>query len=181
MTTRHGTGLAAILLATSAMPAAADNFYVALDHGVSKAGGICGAGGCNENASIFRISAGYLLTPRWALELSYGDYGKASSSASTDWEARGIQLSGTGSYPLFEGISLLGKLGIAHTQFESYGVTGTPASDDTRIAYGLGGQFDYSPSANIRVQYESLGRIGDAATTGTARITLLSLGIALEF
>ena len=181
MTIKSVTGFMAILLAASAMPASAEDFYVALDHGISKASGVCTAGGCNENASIFRISAGYLFSPRWALELSYGDYGKASSSASTNWEARGIQLSGTGSYPLYEGVSLLGKLGIAHTQFESYGMAGTPAADDTRIAYGIGGTFDYSPSANIRLQYESLGKVGNASTTGTARITLLSLGIALRF
>ena len=190
------TAFAALLVigagATSAM---AEDFYGALDVGQTKAKDACmGApADCKDTATLYRIAGGYQFTPTFGAEISYADYGKANLGSfavfgvpvTSDWKITGEQLSVIGAFPLGDVFSLTGKVGVAHSTIKlSANLPGnsvTLSSSSTNLAWGIGALFNINNSFAIRAQYEDLGNVGDAATTGTAKVSLMSVGAMLRF
>ncbi|MDO8988894.1 MAG: outer membrane beta-barrel protein [Sideroxyarcus sp.] len=170
---------ATLLCGIAATPAMAKGFYAAADVGQTNASDTCtGATGCSDSSTAIRAAGGYQFTPVWGVEVSYATYGKASlGDTYGDWETNGMQASGIGTFPVAESISVLGKLGVARISHKVAGTTSTK----TNLAYGIGAQYDFSKGIAIRVQYERLGDIGDANTTGEARASLLSAGVLYRF
>jgi len=183
--------LAVLLSAVVAAPAMAENLYGAIDIGQTTGKDVCtgnppGVSGCEDTATLYRFAVGYQFSPMWGAEASYANYGKASIGSlgglSGDWEATGLQISGTGTFPIGAKFSIIGKLGIASTDLKV--TTNIPSSDSattTKLAYGIGVQYDFTEKVSGRAQYEDLGTVGDGATTGTTKATLLSAGVVLKF
>lgn len=181
---------AALILCAMVSPVRAENLYAAIDYGVSNVSDICannpsGIKGCEETGILFRIAGGVQLAPMWGVEASYGDFGGASigtgsGRVSGNWKGSGLQVSGTGKFPIANQFSIIGKLGIVRAVLEVAGYypgTGFDFTNTTtNVAYGIGVQYDMKKVA-IRAQYENLGTIGDANTTGTTKATLLSAGL----
>ena len=179
-----------LVFGTTVSSAMADGFYGAVDFGQSKAKDACtglpaGVTGCKDTAGAFRIAGGSQFTPMWGAEVSYGAYGKASAGTlgalSVDWKLSGFQVSGTGTFPLGDAFSLIGKVGIATTKLETTGGGITFSATSTKLAYGIGAQYDFTKSVAARVQYEDLGTVGDTNTTGTSKVTLLTAGVVFKF
>jgi hypothetical protein len=180
---------AALILCAMVSPVRAENFYAAIDYGQSNLSDICannppGVNGCQDTGILFRIAVGMQLAPMWAVEASYVDFGGASIGAgaglSGNWKGNGLQVSGIGRFPIANQFSIIGKLGIVRAELEvagSYPGTGFDFTNTTtNVAYGIGVQYDMKKVA-IRAQYENLGTIGNANTTGTTKASLLSAGL----
>ncbi len=187
--------LLAILISGAAIsPAMAGDFYAALDIGQSKGHDICtnnpaGVTGCQDTSTLYRIAGGYQLTPMWGAEASYADYGGSNIgtgfSTTGNWRANGFQVSGTGTFPVGNMFSIIGKLGIATTDFKM-SASGLGASvgmneTTTKLAFGIGAKYDFTNNIAIRVQYEDLGTIGNTTTIGTTKFTILSAGLVYKF
>ena len=187
-----------LVLGTLTSPAIADSFYGALDFGQTTAKDACSIAGlpagttvtgCKDTATMYRVAGGYQFAPMWGAEVSYGTYGKASlgivnipgtgSLAAGDWQSTGLQVSATGSFPVGDAFALTGKIGIARTDLKISATSLTAST--TNLGYGIGAQYSVSKSIALRVQYEDLGTVGDASSTGTAKMTLLSGGVILKF
>jgi OOP family OmpA-OmpF porin len=160
-------------------PVMAEGFYAALDVGQTNAKDTCNnISGCTDTATAGRIAGGYQFTKMWGTEVSYATYGKASLGGNFgDWETNGVQASGIGTFPVAESFAVLGKVGVARIEHKSAGVTSTK----TNLAYGIGGQYEFTKGIAFRVQYERLGNVGDANTTGQAKASLLSAGALYRF
>lgn len=174
---------AALIFGTAATPAMADGFYGALDIGQTNAKDTCTGGliaECKDTSTAVRVAGGYQFTPMWGTEVSYGDYSRSNlGGATVKFETSGLQASGTGTFPLGHDFSVIGKAGIARTTLK---VTTTSLSaTSTKLAFGIGAQYDFSKGLSARAQYELLGTVGDANTTGTTKVTLLSVGAVLRF
>jgi len=171
----------ALLCGMGASSAMAEGYYAALDVGQTNAKDTCtGVAGCNDSATAMRFAGGYQFTPVMGMEVSYATYGKASlGGARGDWETNGIQVSGIGTFPVGNAFSVLGKLGVARIEHK----VGTTSATSTRtnLAYGIGAQYDFTKGIAFRAQYERLGTIGDANTTGQAKASLLSVGAVYRF
>lgn len=185
--------IAVLLSAFVATPAMADGLYAALDVGQSSGKDICtglpaGVTGCKDTGTLIRGAVGTQITPMWGAEVSYGSYGKESAGTvfgtSIDWQASGLQVSGTGTFPLGNAFSLIGKLGIARTDIKltaNCAGCSSISETNTNLAFGIGAQYDFNQNAAIRAQYEDLGTVGNANTTGTSKVTLLSAGVVVKF
>jgi OOP family OmpA-OmpF porin len=188
----------ALIFGATISPVMAENFYGALDLGQSTAKDACtgfpaGWTGCEETATMYRIAGGYQFTPMWGAEVSYGDLGKPSVGSgillgipvSGNYEASSFQVSATGSFPLGDAFSLIGKVGIARTDVKvslsGGGVSASESDTTTNLAYGIGAQYAFTEKVSVRAQYEDLGTVGDSNTTGTAKVTLLSAGVVYKF
>lgn len=185
---------AALMLGTIASPAMAENFYGAIDIGQSKGSDICtnlpaGINGCQDTGTLLRIAGGLQFAPMWGTELSYGTLGNESAGTGLGitgkWQGSALQVSGIGTFPVANGFSIIGKLGIVRADLEvsgSYLGTGFDyTATTTNVAYGIGAQFDLSHNAAIRAQYENYGTLGDASTTGTSKVSSLSIGLVYKF
>jgi len=176
--------------------AMAEGFYGVMDVGRSNAEDMCSAtnfGGntsCSTRATAFRVGGGYNFTRHIGVELNYGDLGNVnpvySPGYSQSTKATTIQAAATGSWPITNKFSVIGKLGLAQTKFKQTWTTGSAHATDTNISYGVGAQYALSNSFAVRIQYEDLGKVGSlpiTATSGTgrSRITLLSAGVIYNF
>ncbi len=179
--------LATVFAGAASVPALADDTpYGAVDIGQTTGSNICtgaGAVGCKNNAGALRVALGYQFVPQMGAEISYGAYGKASlgtvgGAVLGDWKASGFALHGIGALPLGNGFSLTAKIGLASTKLDISG-TGRSATS-TNLAYGVGARYDFNRDVAMRVQYESLGDVGDA-NTGTSKLNLLSAGVVVRF
>ena len=179
----------ALIFGAAVSPAMADGYYGALDLGQSKGKDICvgnpaGVTGCKDTATVYRIAGGYQFVPMWGAEVSYAGFSKESAGTmggfSLDWQLNTFQVSGIGTFPLGDAFSLIGKLGIARTETKLSGSAGNSNATTTKLAYGIGAQYDFTKSVAVRAQYEGLGTVGDA-NTGTTKLTLLSAGIVFKF
>ena len=181
----------ALLLSAAVSPAMAENLYGAIDIGQTTGKDICAGNppsvsGCEDTATLYRFAIGYQFSPMWGAEASYANYGKASIGSlgglSGDWEATGLQISGTGTFPIADKFSIIGKLGIASTDLKvTTNFAGDASETTTKLAYGIGAQYDFTENVSVRAQYEDFGTIGNDNTTGTTKFTLLSAGLALKF
>lgn len=191
-------GLALIVSTSSAM---AENYYAALDLGQSKGSDICtglsaGISGCEDTGTAYRIVGGYQITPNWGVEVSYADYGSGSAGSgnvggslgfvSGTWKATGLEVSGVGTLPVSGAFSLTGKIGLASTDVKadySSSLLGSinESASNTKLAFGIGARFDVNSNLAIRAQYEDFGTVGDANSTGTTKLTMLSVGALVKF
>jgi OmpA-OmpF porin, OOP family len=188
----------ALIVSTSVM---AENYYAALDLGQSKGSDICtglpaGVSGCEDTGTAYRIAGGYQITPNWAAEVSYADYGSGSQGSgnlggvvgyvSGTWKATAIEIAGVGTLPISGSFSLTGKIGLASTDIKS-DVSSSLLGDfndsasNTKLSFGIGARFDVNPNVAIRAQYENFGTVGDANSTGTTKLTMLSVGALVKF
>lgn len=191
--------MTAVVLASFSGVALAEgsSFYGALDAGQTTAKDACNglpAGwSCKDTATAVRAGLGYQVNPSVGVELSYGDYGAAKASAivaGLPVEAKaaltGWQLSAIGSLPINESFALTGKLGAAFTKVETSGriagiVLALGSANTTTLAYGIGVRYNITKSIALRAQYEDLGKVGDAATTGQSKVSLLTVGATFGF
>lgn len=176
----------AVFFSVVMAPAMAEDFYGAFDVGQTTAADACtGAPSvfkCEETATAYRIAGGYQFAPMWGAEVSYGDYGKATLITTlADWQLSGLQVSGTGTFPLGAAFSLIGKLGFAQTTIKLSGGGTSISATSTKLAYGIGAQYSFAGNIAVRAQYEDLGEVGDTDTTGTSKVSLLSAGIVFKF
>lgn len=178
--------MAAVLGA--AAPAMAQGGYAAIDVGQSNATDICSLAGvsisgCKDTATAFRLAGGYKFTPNWGAEASYAYFGSDSRGTAAglslgDWRATGFEIAGTGTLPLSDGFDLFAKLGVASTKLH---LSSGHSSTKTNVAGGIGAQYNFMQNFGVRAQYEDFGTIGDSATTGTTKLTLISAGLVYRF
>jgi len=188
--------LAAMMLAAGTAMAADSGFYAALDAGRSKAKDACTgipAGfSCSNTGTVIRIGGGYQLNDNFGAEISYGDYGDSNANGvvlgipiSATINGSGFQASVVGSLPIGESFALTGKLGVANTKVKASATGGgfgvNASATNTTGVFGIGVRYQLSNSVALRAQYEDLGNVGDAVTTGKSRLTLLTVGVAIGF
>lgn len=182
--------LSAVLLTALSTTAMAEGRFFSVDIGQSTAKDTCASLGaaCTDSGTAYRIGGGYQFTPNLGVEASYGIMASAKASGvfgSAEYKPRSMQVSGTGKFPISGPFSLIGKVGLVRTtvdlsasnSFGSY----SPSATTFNLGWGVGGQVDLADGLALRAQFEDLGEIGDANTTGTAKLTLLSLGITMNF
>lgn len=161
--------IVALLSAFAAAPAVAADMYVGV-----KAGSVSNkVNSINESTSSFGISGGYTINPNFAVEVGYTDLGSMASGIVT---ITALEFSAVGSYPINEQFSVFGKLGMANTAEKALGLTG----NRTAATYGLGGQFNVSPTVGVRLGWEHYG-FGDGTTFFQGDSSLVSLGGVFKF
>jgi len=188
-----------VSIALAAAPSAmAEGFYGAFDLGQAKAGGACDSvagvviASCSDTDTSYRFAGGYNFSKNFGVEASYADYGKTSASGTfsgvaftSSGGATAFQLVGTGALPLGEQFSLTGKAGLAAVNVDVsvtvLGITVPASASNDNFVWGIGAQFDVTPSVGIRVNYEDLGTVGDNATTSTVKLSNISAGVVFKF
>lgn len=194
-----GLCVAATMATASGAALAADNsFYGAVDIGQSKGKDACApeAGvvitSCDDKDTSYRLAGGYNFNKNFGIEASYSDYGNVSKSGTVlgipvtaSGGATAFQLVGTGALPLGNQFSLTAKAGLAAVSVDAtataLGVAVATSASNDNFVWGIGAQFDVTPSIGIRVNYEDLGTVGDNATTGAVKLSNISAGVVFKF
>jgi OOP family OmpA-OmpF porin len=137
--------------------------------------GCSGVAGCDEKDTAWRILGGYQFNRHFAAELGYYDLGEASAPSGaiegTIWEAVGI-----GSFPIFDKLSVYGKLGLYRGELEG------PAVKETNedLTYGVGLQYDFLRNLGVRGEWQRYSKMGGGALVETD-VDVLSVGVIYRF
>ena len=142
----------------------------------------------------YKVFGGYQFTKYFALESGYFDMGKFGFNATTsppgtfsgELKLKGINLDTVGILPITDKFSALGRIGVnfsdVKSSFSSTGSVGTFPNQSKRAEnykFGLGLQYDFTPSFGMRVEAERY-RINDAIGN-RGDIDLLSAGLVYRF
>ncbi len=183
-------GIAAIAAPSIGLAQARDaGAYIGASFGQATADDFCDApsvftvGGCDDEASAWKLFGGYQVNRNFALELSYiktDDFsiqlsrGGVTANATVDATAYGI--AALGMWPATERFALFGKLGIIRTDAEGRASIGAASvdvgEDETGLHYGIGVLFHFTPNLGLRGEWEKADK---------GEFSLLSVGLQYRF
>lgn len=164
--------LAAMLAALATPAVAADSgVYAGLKVGSSNKS----VNGISESSTATGVYLGYATSPEFAIELGMSNLGDMASGLVT---FSSIEVSAVSSFPVNDTFSIYGKLGFASTTEEAalFGVTGKRSA----LTYGLGGQFNVSPTLAVRAGWEKHS-FGDGTNFYQGDSSWISAGALVKF
>lgn len=162
----------AVLLSAVVAPAVAADMYAGVNLGQTKYD--FGAGAAKDTSTAFGILGGYTINENFAAEAAYTSLGSVDVGFGTTVKGSVISLSGVGSYPFNKEFSLFGKLGVARTNVD---ITANPSESKTGVTFGLGGQYNVTPAAGIRVGFDRY-KVG---STNSINADVISVGGVFKF
>jgi len=149
----------------------------------------------DERDTGYKIFGGYQFNKNFAVEAGYFDLGRFGFTATTvpagtlsgNLKVRGLNLDAVGILPVTERFSVLARIGMQYAKTrDSFAGTGAvlvanprPSERDTNYKYGLGLQYDFTPSLGMRVEAERY-RINDGIGSRD-NIDLFSVGLVYRF
>jgi OmpA-OmpF porin, OOP family len=109
-------------------------------------------GGLETGRSDFglKLHGGYSFTPNLAIEAGYADLGRFHSGAGSV-KADGWFLDGVGTLPVYDKLSVLGRVGVFNGRQRS-SLQGSDSGTNIKVGAGL--QYDISQRVNIRGEWE---------------------------
>lgn len=170
----------AVLLSAVVVPAVAADMYAGVRVGKDK-NSYDNSTLTTDNPTALGVFGGYSFNPNFAVEAEYINLGEVKNgvfSAKSD----GFSVSGVGSYPINEQFSLFGKLGYAMLTSKFSGGASVPDRKSNAVTYGLGGQYNVSPSVGVRLgwdKYKFNGSTNGVQANGNAN--LYSIGGVFKF
>ncbi len=193
---------AGVLTAIISVPASAQ-WYAGAGVGSGKSSGINGTttiGAVNvtttgdASRTSWKLLGGFQFTPNWGLEAQYTALGNrtitATAGATTGTgsaSANQWSLAGTGTMPLSNGFSLMGKLGASRNQINGgnfcAGATcgNLGSSSRTDLLAGVGVGYSFNKNIGIRAEYENFGKFSSNGGAGGNAIKADNWAISLIY
>lgn len=170
--------IAFVLSVAVAAPAFASGPYVGVRAGQAKAS-YDNATLTTDSATGLGVFGGFAFNPNIAVEAEYLSLGEVKGGGFTA-KSSGFSVGAVGSFPINEQFSLFGKLGYAMlvTKVTPAGVT--PDLKGNAITYGLGGQYNVSPSVGIRLGWDSY-KLDDSSQNFKGKNSMISVGGVFKF
>jgi OOP family OmpA-OmpF porin len=126
-------------------------------------GGGVGEAKTDTRETSWKVYGGYQFTPTWGLELGYNDLGKYRGA-----DIESYTVAGTGTIPLNERWSLIGKVGAAENRPDVGG-------NRTALLLGIGVGYTLNKNMAVRLEYEDFGKLADASSSPRGKNVGLSL------
>lgn len=167
-----------VLLSVVAVPAVAADGYVGVRAGQARTN-LDNVVLDKSSPTAWGVSVGVAFNPMIAIEAEYLNLGEVTGVAG-GFESRGYSLSGVGSFPFNDQFSLFGKLGYAIISTKANTTVPYPDADSKAVTYGLGGQFNVTPSLGIRLGWDRYN-IDDSSASRKGNVTLVSIGGVFKF
>lgn len=118
-----------------------------------------------DNGTGFRIFGGYKYNPNFGVELGYVDGGSFDGKGALSGskvESDGAYVAAVGSFPTSDRVTVFGKAGLFHYDFETISGGRTVGSTDgTELMLGLGFDYMVSQSMSIGLEYDMVNDVED--------------------
>jgi OOP family OmpA-OmpF porin len=134
---------------------------------------------CDEKDVAWKLSAGYSFNRNFAVEAGYVDWGKftfGNGALAGSVKAKGFELLGVASFPVYQGLSAYGKLGFVRWDADFNAAAGgasvTADEKGTELTFGLGLSYDFTNNIAARLEWQ---RYTDLV------VDMLSIGLVYRF
>jgi OOP family OmpA-OmpF porin len=195
------TRLAAVMAAALSLsaPASAGFFdltlapYLGANVGQSSSDISCPVGvSCDDSDTAWKIYGGLEVNEFISMEVGYIDLGEVTYSGTAETgtrETNGMIMAMVGTYAISPSFVLSGRGGLNILNTEVNGtIAGTPTlnTGDTDVvwSFGVGAQYNVTPSVGLRLDWERFFEAGSSdfnGGTGEADIDLISAGVVYKF
>ena len=153
----------------------------------------------DDKDQAYKFLVGYRFSPVVSVEGFYADLGKYNSrttvttpfpgTVSADYKAKGYGIDLLLSAPISQEFSVFGRLGVMQAKTEaSFGSTGSVllaqnrgSKNKTGQHFGVGMQYDITPTVGLRGEVETYRKLGDDSTGGELKVNVVSLGAIFRF
>jgi len=148
-------------------------WYIGGSYGMTSfdIGGVPAGISVDDSDSGFKIFGGFQFSRHWGAEVGYVDFGKATIGDFGDIGVTALTFAGTGTLPLNESFSLLGKVGMA--MWDASG-SASSGNDGTDLFYGIGARYNFNKNLSVQVEYEILDTDNDS-------VNMTSVGLRYKF
>jgi OOP family OmpA-OmpF porin len=163
----HGRQMKKLFLAAACSAA----FVAAPALAQSYVGAGVGAAKTNTNETSYKLYGGFQFNPTWGMEVAYNDLGRYRGANIDSWS-----IAGTGTMPLGENWSLLGKLGATSNRPKFTG-----ASNKTDLLLGVGIGYSMTKNLGVRLEYEDFGKLSKSSAGGDSSGSNLGLSVKYTF
>ena len=197
------TSLVAVaMLAAAIATPAFSQAYIGVGVGSSQSSNVDGMvvpgialSGGNTSKGSTKIYGGYQFTPNWGVEAQYSDLGNRNLALNGSggvlpigsFKSSQYSLAGTGTFPLNESFSLLGKLGFSTNSsavaINALGISASASQNRTDLILGVGVSYKITPKLAVRLEYEDFGKFSDAliSNRGSTRMSNTSINLQYAF
>jgi len=122
-----------------------------------------------DTDTALKIFGGYQINRSFAAEFGYSDFGDVTVG-NNSVNASAWELIGLGKFPLGNQLYVFGLAGLARIKAETT-ITGLRVSDDsTELTFGFGLQYDFSPKAGARLQWQRYDAISEIDVVSVAAV-----------
>ncbi len=175
------TAVLSTLLAIPATTAFADDQYVSAELASFSASGFNGH--ITSPGMGVRIAAGYVFAPNAAVEIAHirsgeGHYGKDNQTGKgIKYAMNSTTVALVGTYPLEQGFSLSGQLGVAFNN-QTGDLANANCGDrcsSTGLMFGAGASYKINKEINVGVKYQNLGNFTSFNSAGLTEASMSSL------
>ncbi|MEX2239386.1 MAG: outer membrane beta-barrel protein [Burkholderiales bacterium] len=149
-----------------------------------------------------KLILGHAFNRRLAVEGGFAHLGEfsitrevtapAAGAVNASLRVKGFVIDLVGTLPLGGRFAALGKAGVLLSEVRTFrtvsgsatlapGLGSSAIRDEINFKLGAGLQYELSPKATLRVEWERFYRVGDPVTTGELDINLVSGGLLLRF
>lgn len=153
----------------------------------------------DDKDNAYRLALGYRFSPVVSVEGFYTDLGNYNSRSSVatplpgtvnaDYKAKGYGVDLLLSAPVTPEFSVYGRVGIIRAKVDagfsasgSLALLSTGASTDkTGQHFGVGLQYDFTPTFGLRGEWETYRKLGDDTTGGELKGDVVSIGAVFRF
>ncbi|ACE83116.1 OmpA family protein [Cellvibrio japonicus] len=161
------------------------SIYVGIRAGYSYNEGSCSSNHlkCDKSDTGYGLFIGYDINPRWAIETSFNDIGDTTatySNAHLDGDLSQIDISVKYAYPIYQNLSLYGKVGAAYWDAKAKGQNVSFSDTGVSPLLGAGLELIISEHWKGRIEYQYIDRIGNNLM-GKASPNKLGLALIWNF
>lgn len=149
-----------------------------------------------------KVVLGYVFNRHLAVEGGYAQLGEfsisrevtapAAGAVNARLSVKGWVIDAVGTLPLGARFSAIGKAGVLLSEVRTFRTVSGSASlapglgysaitDEFNFKLGAGLQYELSPKATLRAEWERFYRVGEPGTTGELEVNLMSGGLLLRF
>ncbi|MEQ1591954.1 MAG: outer membrane beta-barrel protein [Thiobacillaceae bacterium] len=161
--------------------------YVGASIGQSTADITCQAAtSCDDSSLAGKIYGGLEVNEYISMELGYANLGTFDYTGATvgSREAKGLTVQVVGTYVLNPSVTLIGKggFGILNTKVHQTTPVLDVGDNDLEWSMGLGGQYNFTKSVGLRLEWERYHKVGSPAPgTGEVNIDMFTTGLVYKF
>jgi len=194
MKTKALIAVAALGAAAFSLPAMAQmsmsSAYIGGGFGQSKFKDGCGGSvagvSCDDKDTSFKIFGGYQFNRNIAAEIGYTDLGKAKAEGagvSAEAKATAWEASAVGTFPVWQQLSVLGRLGLYYGEGKIDSPVGGDKKNTTDLTYGLGAQYDFTRNLGVRAEWQRYSKMKfEAVGTSTdSDVDVLGVSVLWRF
>lgn len=151
-------------------------------------------GACDAKDMSWNIFAGYQITPNFAVEIGYNDFGKATSSGfsiggapgAITSESTALEIVGLAGAPLTDTFSIYLKAGLYRFDTDAVGTgsaVGLAVSDDgTGGTFGVGAEYSFTRNLAARLEWQRYLKVTESILgAGDGDIGVLRLTTRYKF